>query len=59
MYRNCLLIYPFFVEQLYIFTVQTINDADDSISNKSQSVACKTKAGGKIKLLCTVKSKLN
>lgn len=37
----------FFVEQMYNFTVRTVNDANDSTSEPSQPIICKTKAGGK------------
>lgn len=39
----------FFVEHMYTFTVQTINDAKEpiNISENSTSMLCKTKAGGK------------
>lgn len=37
----------YFVEQIYNFTVRTVNDANDSTSEPSQPKLCKTKAGGK------------
>lgn len=37
----------YFVEQMYNFTVRTVNDANDSTSEPSQPIICKTKAGGK------------
>lgn len=41
------LIFFYFVEQIYNFTVRTVNDANDSTSEPSQPIICKTKAGGK------------
>lgn len=35
------------VEQMYTFTVRTMNDAVDSTSETSQLLTCTTKAGGK------------
>lgn len=32
---------------MYNFTVRTVNDANDSTSEPSQPIICKTKAGGK------------
>lgn len=43
-----------FVEQMYNFTVRTVNDANDSTSEPSQPIICKTKAGGKnLALICS------
>lgn len=43
-----------FVEQMYNFTVRTVNDANDSTSEPSQPKTCKTKAGGKnLALICS------
>lgn len=48
------LIFFDFVEQMYNFTVRTVNDANDSTSEPSQPIACKTKAGGKnLTLFCS------
>lgn len=47
-------IFCYFVEQMYTFTVRTINDALDNTSEPSQQLICTTKAGGGIKLFYTV-----
>lgn len=39
---------------MYTFTVRTINDAVDNISEPSQPLTCKTKAGGIFKIFCEV-----
>lgn len=44
-----------FVEQMYNFTVRTINDAAiNYTSEPSEQINCTTKAGGMIKLFFTV-----
>lgn len=47
-------IFCYFVEQMYTFTVRTINDALDSTSEPSQQLICTTKAGGGTKLFYKV-----
>lgn len=39
-------IFCYFVEQMYTFTVHTINDAVDNTSEPSQPLTCTTKDGG-------------